>query len=384
MTRVCQVTNGLTAGRLLLAICLLASLSSCADPRDERAAPAPAQVAGVLGGDAPDADGFARVTGPRPLVFPDDHGPHPDYRHEWWYFTGNLRAADGRRFGYQLTIFRIALAPQAAPRASAWAFNQLYMAHFALTDVAAGRFHAFERFARGALGLAGAQAQPFRVWLEDWRIAGAGDDMFPLALVATQDGVAIALNLARDRGYVLQGDNGYSRKSADPGNASYYYSATRLVTGGTVTVDGRTVDVSGTSWLDREWSTSALGPEQAGWDWFALQLDDGRDLMYYRLRNKDGSASEFSAGMLLAPDGAIEKLGANDVVLEELAHWRSPRTGTRYPSRWRLRLPAHALSLDIAPVIADQELDLSVRYWEGAVSVVGAVGGAGYVELAGY
>ncbi|KAF0190579.1 MAG: hypothetical protein FD165_2614 [Gammaproteobacteria bacterium] len=213
--------------------------------------------------------------------------------------------------------------------------------------------------------------------------------MFPLTLAAMQDGIAIDLHLERRQAFVAQVDNGFSRKSAQPGNASYYYSATRLPTTGKVTVNGRTVAVAGNSWLDREWSTAALGPEQAGWDWFALQLDDGRDLMFYRLRNKDGSASHFSGGTLVAPNRTVQQLASDDVVIDEQDHWRSPRTGTRYPSRWRVQLPSQSLSLDITPVIEDQELDLSVCYWEGAVSINGTSGGspvsgAGYVELAGY
>ncbi len=374
---------------ILIAIASLLLLAACSDNNADRTQREPMPVAGVLGGEPSATEGFARVTGPRPFAFPQDHGPHPDYQHEWWYYTGNLHAQDGRRFGFQFTLFRIALTPMALPRDSAWATSQIYMGHFALTDARNRRFYLFERFARGALDLAGAQARPFRVWLEDWQAVGGERDMFPLRLSAAQDGVAIELQLEQTRPLVLQGEDGYSRKSAQPGNASYYYSATRLPTTGTITVDGRAVEVSGNSWLDREWSTSALGPEQAGWDWFALQLDDGRDVMFYRLRNKDGTASAFSGGVLVRPDGSTQTLAACDGVIEERDHWTSAHSGTRYPSRWRLQLPALSLSVDVTPVIDDQELDLSVRYWEGAVSVTGTnagrdIQGSGYVELTGY
>jgi predicted secreted hydrolase len=272
---------------------------------------------------------------------------------------------------------------------SAWAANQFYMAHFALTDVANRRFYAYERFARAALDLAGAQSQPFRVWLEDWQATGNDNEMFPLRLKAAEQDVALDLNLQQGKNIVPQGDNGMSRKSSMPGNASYYYSLTRMPVSGAARIDDVTVPVNGSAWMDREWSTSALGREQAGWDWFALQLDDQREIMFYRLRNKDGMIDEHSGGSLVMQDGTKQTLNADDVVIDVREHWRSPKTSIRYPSGWRLTIPAQSLTLDIEPVIKNQELDLSVRYWEGAVSVTGDAGdkpvtGVGYVELAGY
>ena len=208
--------------------------------------------------------GFARATAPREFVFPQDHGPHPEYAIEWWYYTGNLDTAQGRHFGYQLTFFRIGLTPTPAARASDFATSNIYMAHFALTDVANQKFYAFERFSRGAAGLAGAQGQPFRVWLEDWDAAGAGADGLPMRLQAAQDDVAIDLTLEGGKPIVLQGDHGLSQKSDEPGNASYYYSLTRMPTRGTIRVGAETSDVSGLSWMDREWSTSSLGAECGG------------------------------------------------------------------------------------------------------------------------
>jgi predicted secreted hydrolase len=349
----------------------------------------PLTVAAALGGSA-GSEGYARAFQPREFRFPEDHGPHPEFRTEWWYWTGNLETADGRAFGYQLTLFRNALAPREAERSSGWGARQVYMGHFALSDIGAGRFHAFERFSREALGLAGAQAQPFRVWLEGWEAKAPEGGVFPLRLTARGDnGAALELVLEEGKPPVLQGERGLSQKSAEPGNASYYYSLTRMPSRGTVTVEGRSYEVTGTSWMDREWSTSALGKEQVGWDWFALQLSDGSELMYYQLRLKDGSADPFSAGSFVPPQGAPVRLTRDEVRLEVLDTWKSPHGGTTYPSRWRLSVPSQQLQIDITPAQADQELLVSVRYWEGAVRLQGTragqpFSGRGYVELTGY
>lgn len=347
------------------------------------AAPTSTAVATALGGD--DTTGYARAWQPRPLQFPADHGPHPDFRNEWWYFTGNLTAADGRALGYQLTLFRIALTPQPVAADSAWRARELYMGHFALSDVAGGQHVSFERFSRAALDLAGAQAEPFRVWLEDWSARSVSDGaLFPLRLRAVEDNTAIDLTLTTDKPLVLQGNQGLSQKSAEAGNASYYYSYTRLPTVGTVTVGGQRFTVTGSSWLDREWSTSALGAEQSGWDWFALQLADGRDLMYYRLRRTDGSVDPHSQGVLVAADGSVTRLTAEAVSVQPQAFWTSPHTGDRYPLRWQLQIPAHNLALTVTARLPDQEMQTSVRYWEGAVSVSGTVAGVGYLEMTRY
>lgn len=336
-----------------------------------------------------DDAGYQRAYAPRPFDFPADHGPHPEFRTEWWYVTGNLSDTGGRPFGYQLTLFRIALAPTSPPADSAWRANQIYMGHFALTDVTGQKHHAFERFSRGAMGLAGARAVPFRVWLEDWSLSGAESDAFPLRVLARQEGIALDLTLTAAKPVVLQGDQGLSQKSAEPGNASYYYSHTRLPTEGAIQLAEKTFKVSGASWLDREWSTSALGPEQSGWDWFALQLDDGRDLMFYRLRRKDGSVDAHSKGALVAADGQVRLLSHSEVELQPTGEWRSPVSGDRYPAGWRLRVPAEKLELTITPKLADQELRLRVRYWEGAVAISGRAGdakisGQGYLEMTRY
>lgn len=343
-------------------------------------------------GDA-DRGGFARAYAPREFAFPRDHGPHPQYKHEWWYVTGNLQTTNDRHFGFQLTFFRIGLTPTAVTRPSAWATREIYMAHFALSDVAGGQFYAFERFSRAAVGLAGASSTPLRVWLDDWSLqgneAGRAAGELSLRLRAAENHIALDLTVDSKKPIVLQGERGLSRKSATPGNASYYYSATRLRTHGVVRVGDESFSVEGLSWMDREWATSALDQEQAGWDWFALHLSDGRELMYYQLRQRDGTAHPFSQGMLVSVDGVGHRLSAADVHLDVVDRWQSPRTGVQYPSRWRLRVQQAQLDLIIEPYLPNQELNVSVRYWEGAVHGSGsaqgrAVSASGYVELVGY
>jgi predicted secreted hydrolase len=352
-----------------------------------------ARVIGMEGGtEGEDADleGYTRVEGPRPLVFPRDHGPHPDYLTEWWYYTGNLQAADGRRFGYQLTFFRRAIEPpaQRVERASAWAAQQVYMAHFAVTDVSAGQFYAFERFERGAAGLAGARGAPvFSVWLHDWQVEQTSADTFRLR--AADGDVALALDLTNRKGITLQGDAGYSRKGPQPGNASTYYSMTRLESRGSLRIAGSEIAVEGWSWLDREISTSVLGAGQVGWDWFAIQLNDGSELMAYTLRRADGTIDGFSKGAFIAADGTVTPLARADFEILPEGAWRSPHSGAAYPARWRITLPGQGLELTVTPQVADQELNVSVIYWEGTVRVEGRragapVSGYGYAELTGY
>lgn len=350
--------------------------------------PQPSISAQVLtGGSLP--TGFAQAEGPIPLPFPESYGPHPDYQTEWWYYTGNLDTTDGRHFGYQLTIFRRALLPagERTERDSAWGADQVYFAHFAFTDAAGETFYNFERFSRGAAGLAGAQADPYRVWLEDWEIRETGSGQYHLE--ARQDRVTLSLDLIDEKGPVLQGDRGYSQKGSEPGAASYYYSQPRLQTTGTVTIDGQSHPVVGLSWKDHEFSTSALAPGQVGWDWFALQLNDGTDLMLFHLRRDDGSIDPYSSGTLIYPDGSTDTLTRDDFTITAQDTWRSLHSGAEYPAGWQIELPAYDLSLRLVPYLADQELQVSVIYWEGAVRIAGTyqghpVIGNGYVELTGY
>jgi len=352
---------------------------------DSAALPGSSRLAVLLGAGAD--DGFPRATDPRDFRFPDDHGPHEEFRNEWWYFTGNLDSAEGFRYGYELTLFRFALAPEPVPGVvSGWRTNQVYVGHLAVTDVAAERFRYSDRYSRGAIGLAGATSSPVRVWLDDWQVSA--DTAGRWQLRARHDELAIELELEPVKSPVLNGDRGRSQKSADPGNASYYYSVPRLVTRGMLSVDGRGQPVTGLSWLDREWGSSALAPEQQGWDWFALQLSDGSELMFYVLRGSDGRPDSYSSGTRVDADGRYGALAAGDVVIDVISHWDSGRGG-RYPAAWNIRIPGEQLALDVVPVVSDQELATTVRYWEGAVDVSGIangnrVTGRGYVELTGY
>jgi predicted secreted hydrolase len=335
------------------------------------------------------AAGFARALAPRPFAFPHDHGPHPDFRTEWWYWTGNLLAPSGRHFGFQLTFFRAALAPATPPRQSAWATNQVYLAHFALTDTRSERFRSWSRTSRAALDLAGATGEPFRVWVGDWEARSEGPSVFPMRLRVGDEDVSVDLWLGGGKPLVLQGEQGLSRKGPEPGNASYYYSFTRMPARGVVRVRGERLDVEGLAWMDREWSTSALGGDLAGWDWFAIQLEDGRDLMFYQLRRRDGRPAEWSAGVMVDAKGQTRALASTDVRVETRGTWRSPRSGVAYPVGWRLTDLRDGLTLELEPRLPDQELDVSPRYWEGAVKVRGLAGsrtvlGSGYVELVGY
>ena len=347
----------------------------------------PIPVGDVLRGDP--AQAFARVGEPREFLFPADHGSHDDYRTEWWYFTGNVNDGNDHRFGYQLTFFRFRPKAGETSGASGWRTEHFYMAHLALADINNEKFHAFERFSRGAAGLAGANADSLHVWLDDWSARATSRETFPLRIRARQDRIALDLSLQQGKSVVLHGDDGVSVKNSEPGNASYYYSYTRMPTTGRVSVGDRTYTVRGNSWMDREWSSSALGKEQLGWDWFALQLSNDHELMYYRFRREDNAPDRFSYGAVVRPGGRVSRLGFDQVELDVLDTWTSPGSGVIYPSAWRLRAPEHELDLSIRPALADQELDLSFRYWEGAVEFEGSFGGSGvigrgYVELTGY
>jgi predicted secreted hydrolase len=363
-----------------------------ASPQPAAAAPPGAMSAAT----SPSAVGFAAALEPRAFEFPRDHGPHQDFRQEWWYVTGNLDAADGERFGFELTFFRVALAPPptvpaptvAPPTApaSAWRTREIYMAHFAVTDVARRRFRFQQKLSRAALGLAGSQAAPMHVWLDDWSLqahAAAGWE-----LRAVQPGYALELILEPQGAPVLNGEGGLSRKSDQAADATYYYSIPRLGVRGRLLRDGQPLEVRGVAWLDREWGSGGLGPHEVGWDWFGLQLDDGSALMFYALRDRDGRRDAHSAGTWIAPDGSVRTLSNADVGIAVTGQWRS-RSGRRYPAGWRIRVPSLALELGVQPVLPDQELLTTPSYWEGAVDVSGEragerLGGRGYVELVGY
>ncbi len=350
-------------------------------------------------GPGPDLSGFARATEVRPFVLPLDHGPHFAYQTEWWYYTGNVASADGRRFGFQLTFFRRGLSPGPPPDAAGLSSNQVYFAHLAITDVGAGRHAAAERFSRGAGGLAGATGQPFAVWLEDWRVESRNADGSAVRLVARDAASSLSLDLELEatKPLVAHGNRGLSPKSDEPGNASYYVGYTRMAVGGRI----GTAEVGGEAWFDHEWSTSALGAGAVGWDWFSLQLDDGRELMHFQIRRSDGEVEPVSGGTLVERDGRTRRLSRDDVRIEVLRRWTSRATGGRYPSGWRLTVPAEGLDLVVEPWLDSQEMRTSFVYWEGSVRVSGTarptggtdrrppppprpLTGQGYVELTGY
>ncbi len=375
--------------RLVLVLLALAAFGFVAIALGQSAQP-PAVGADIVGMRSTDsAAGYARAERVRAFAFPLDHGPHPDFQTEWWYYTGNLDAADGRHFGYQLTFFRRAITPTVTTRNSDWATNQIYFAHFAITDVKNNAHWATERFSRGAAGLAGASGDPYHVWLENWDASSLNADGSRVQLRADDAGHALALTLNAVKPLVLHGDHGLSQKSSGAGNASYYYSFTRLATEGTITVNGETVAVKGLSWMDHEFSTTVLGANAVGWDWFSIQLSDQREVMFFQIRQKDGSIEPLSGGTLVEPDGSARALPRAQVNIQVLDTWTSPQSGGKYPARWSVAIPSANIQLRLKPYVADQEMRVSIVYWEGAVEIAGnsngaAVTGSGYVEMTGY
>lgn len=348
---------------------------------------ASAAFAGVRG----DITGYARAIQPWDWHFPADFGAHPQFQTEWWYYTGNLADESGRRFGFQFTIFRRAILPQAQAvhSDSEWRTDQVYLAHFTVSDIGGAAFHHAQRFSRGGAGLAGATADPrYHVWVENWQIAAQDDDAQHTAITADAGDFAINFSLEQIKPPALQGDHGLSPKSSEPGNASYYYSLTRLLTDGTITVGGQTYAVSGTTWKDHEFSTSALGSKAQGWDWFGLQLDDNRELMVGQIRLQDGGTEPAFGGILVNPDGTTHYLNHTDFTIDSTGTWKSPHTGATYPAGWDITVNTGdptPLHITLTPLLADQELTgTGADYWEGAVRISGDQTGYGYAELTGY
>lgn len=346
-----------------------------------------ALIGGEPGTATAGGSGYAVADAPRPFDFPADHGAHPDFRSEWWYLVSHLETADGRDYGVQFTLFRQALAPPVEPDADAshWRTRQVWMAHVAVSGPD-GVHRASERFSRDALGLAGVRAQPFAAWLEDWRLESVQPgQIFPLRLRVDDPLQSFEVELEFDaaRGPILQGDQGLSRKSERADNASYYYSYTRMQAQGRMRLDGEEVAVEGLGWMDREWSTSVLDPGQVGWDWFALHLDDGRDLMIYQIRREDGSIDGASGGVVATASGDSEVISAADFSLEPLASWRD-ESGASWPVSWQLQVPSLGISGRVEARHPDQLNRLAVRYWEGRVCLDGPVPGCGYLEMTGY
>jgi predicted secreted hydrolase len=346
---------------------------------------------------AEDETDYLSVTGPCNLVFPVDHGSHPGYRTEWWYYTGNLEADSGKRYGFQLTFFRSQIsAPgyaQKWPRPhSAWRTQQVYAAHAALTDIAGKRHLQSELLARGAMAMAGVkQEATFTLVYIRNASAEIGADRHELRM-ATDD-FAYELTLKPVKPPALHGQAGYSRKGSAPERASCYYSLSRLETAGALTIDGKTIPVRGLSWMDHEFSTAPLEPGIIGWDWFSLQLSDQTEIMLFLLRNEQGGFNPASSGTFIDVSGKPVHLTKNDFRVEVLDYWKSPRSQAVYPVRWRLTFSPLAIQLNARANIFDQEMQTQattgVIYWEGSISIEGSVGkyplkGAGYAELTGY
>lgn len=356
-----------------------ALLAGCSEPSSS----ASRSLRSVLGSDDTQNAGFAVADRPHDFAFPRDHGPHPAYRSEWWYLTAVVATATGREYGIQFTLFRQGIEPRPGVEddvdgTKAWRTGQVYMGHVAVSDVARRRHLEAERFSRGHTALAGVDAMPFRAYIDGWTLASTATEFWPLRLEAATPEFGVDLTLSGTRPFVRQGDNGLSRKGAN--NASYYYSAPRIEAAGNVSIGSETHAVSGNAWLDREWSTSVLAPEYAGWDWFALHLDDGRDLMLYQLRRIDGQIDAYNAGTFSFADALPSKLTAGDFTMTATEHWRG------WPVAWALGLGDDE-RFTIRAAFEDQVMDTSVRYWEGVAYVEDDNGrrvGRGYMELTGY
>ena len=334
-------------------------------------------------------DDWTSAIATRKFSFPADHAAHEDYRIEWWYYTGNVETESGRKFGYQLTFFRTGLHPQ-PKTASRWAIRDLYTTHFAVSDIQRQRHNSFQRNNRRGVGQAGAETERYKVWNVDWEVELDGTEH---CLKAAMPEVAIDLRLSTQQPPVLHGDRGLSRKGATEGNASYYYSMTRMATVGTIRVGSETFSVRGDSWMDHEFSTSFLEPGQLGWDWLAIQLKTGTDLMLYRMRRDDGSVDHYSSGTVVDSRGNTKHLAATEYTMTPTRTWKSPDTGAEYPLQWQIEIPSLGYSLTVRPAFDSQEMATAattgISYWEGAITVTGVgpdrdVSGRGYMELTGY
>ena len=323
--------------------------------------------------------GFAAVVPGRIFSFPADHGPHPDYRIEWWYLTANLVDSTGAAYGAQWTLFRLATAPGAQRKG--WANPQIWMGHAAVTRADTHRYA--ETFARGGVGQAGVEPKPFLAWIDSWQMRGLepmrDDTIAPLQLTGSGTDFAYALRLEADRALVLQGEAGYSRKS-ERGQASYYYSQPFLKATGSLTIDGKQVEVTGQAWMDREWSSQPLASDQTGWDWFSLHLDSGQKLMLFRLRQNDGR--HYCSGNWIFADGKTLQIASDDIGM-------TPKTiteiaGRQIPVAWHVKIPARALAIECVPLNPNSWMGTSVPYWEGPIRFTGSHVGVGYLEMTGY
>ncbi len=325
------------------------------------------------------AEGFAPVIPGKTFAFPADHGPHPDYRIEWWYVTANLVDPAGTAYGAQWTLFRQATRP--GPQQEGWANQQIWMGHAAVTRADTHRYS--EAFARGGVGQAGVEAKPYRAWINSWQMRGLDgmreDSLAPLELSASGANFAYALRLDADHALVLQGEAGYSRKSGR-GQASYYFSQPYFKATGSITIDDRPVEVTGQAWMDREWSSQPLASDQTGWDWLSLHLNSGEKLMLFRLRQNDGN--HYASGNWILPDGKSRQIASADITM-------TPRTltaieGRKIPTTWDIAIPSLALAISCAPLNASSWMGTSFPYWEGPIGFAGSRSGVGYLEMTGY
>ncbi|MGR6036345.1 MAG: lipocalin-like domain-containing protein [Candidatus Nitrosoglobus sp.] len=331
-------------------------------------------------------DGFTQVKPPWQFSFPRDHGAHPHYQTESWYFTGNLASGQGKHFGFQLNFFRVGLKPPEAPsRLSPWATKEVYRGHFAITDISQARFQASERFSRTALKLSGASLSPPEVWLENWRIQVlGGESSGSFRLQAATHSMSLDLTLHSLKPILRFGNDSSKRRST-----FYAYQLPRLLAQGKVQIDRHIYPVKGLAWLDHTWGAVPIPTGPVVWDRFLLQLENGLDLLGFRLRRRDGSGTPISSGFLVDHDGKIQLLDRENLAIEVLDYWTSPKSKIRYPARWRFQIPSQELDLHLIPYVDDQELNLTLRYWGGTVQITGkdkgqTVKGQGYVELTGY
>ncbi|WP_281546132.1 lipocalin-like domain-containing protein [Grimontia sp. SpTr1] len=350
-------------------LCLLALFGSVLlkdDPPDRTA------VAALV---AANAEDFTKVVPGREIQFPKDYGSHDDFRQEWWYVTGNLQDEAGNHYGIQWTLFRSAISSQ---RGEGWDNNQIFMAHAVLTTKA-GVFAA-ERFSRGGIGQAGVSDKPFNVWLDNWQWRGNGEQPFPAKLQAEDKDFTFKLTMSKNLPEILQGDNGYSQKHAVKDVASYYFSVPAVALDGVIELNGKSVKVSGKGWVDREWSTQALSEDQLGWDWFSLQLDDGRSLMLVQVR---GEQSPYRFGSITDAAGNTKTLKNGEIELQPIAFAKMP-TGRHLPIKWKIQVPEQDIMLTTKPIHEQNWLPFTFPYWEGPIMINGSVKGVGFMEATGY
>jgi predicted secreted hydrolase len=339
------------------------------------------------------AEEFKRALPGRTFSFPQDHFSHPEFKTEWWYYSGHLSDQEKRSYGYQLTFFRTGLKRETKNQKSKWAIQNLYFAHLALTDESNKKFQYREKIHRGSLGEAGASDKSFRVWIENWFLEGKGPGRQDHFLKAGDRDFGIELTLRPEGNPIIHGQNGISQKAEGEGYASHYYSIPRLKTEGKVFLKGKESSVQGTSWMDHEFGSAQLRDYQVGWDWFSIRLENGIDLMLYQLRHRDGKIDPYSSGTIIFKDGSQRHLPLKEFQIEITDRWKSKKSGATYPSGWRIRVPQEQINLLLTPTVKDQELiteaSTRVTYWEGSVRVEGKYGprpveGLGYVELTGY